>query len=289
MSAQHLSKLDSGLEVLYPGSGEEPLTGLYLCEDLRASIPRAGTYIYTNFISSLDGRIALESSETGQLEVPQNTTNIRDWRLFLELAAPADAVIVSGSYLNALADDPSSAGPPFSGEAPPDLIEFRQALGLERQPALVVVTRSLKVPVEALVRLAGRRVILATVIEAPEPAAEDLRTAGIEVLRLGPKSVDAGRLAAALAERGMGLVYSIAGPAVLHMLLSARVLQRIYLTTVLRILAGEAYASLAQGSVLDPPYDFRLAALYLDRHGPDGVEQLLQVYDRREAAPTESP
>jgi riboflavin biosynthesis pyrimidine reductase len=145
------------------------------------------------------------------------------------------------------------------------------------------VTRSLEVPLEALVRLADRRVILATSTDTPGPAAEDLRAAGVEVLRLGQETVDGGLLAEALAERGIGLVYSIAGPTVLHMLLRARMLQRIYLTTVLRILAGDAYATLASGELLDPPYDFRLAALYLDPHGPDGIEQLLQVYDRRDA------
>jgi hypothetical protein len=118
MSDQDRSELDSRLQALYPTSGKESLSGLYLCEDLRASVPEAGTYVYTNFITSLDGRIALKSPETGQLEVPQRTANPRDWRLFLNLAAPADAMIVSGAYLTELAKNPTRAGPPFSGEAP---------------------------------------------------------------------------------------------------------------------------------------------------------------------------
>jgi fumarate hydratase class II len=66
---------------------------------------------------------------------------------------------------------------------------------------------------------------LATSNNAPEPAAEDLRAAGAEVLRLGQGSVEGVLLAAALVEHGFGLVYSIAGPTVLHMLLSAGLLQ----------------------------------------------------------------
>jgi hypothetical protein len=70
---------------------------------------------------------------------------------------------------------------------------------------------------------------------------------------------------------------------VLHLLLRSRVLHRLYLTTVTRVLGGDDYATLVLGERLAPPYDFALSALYLDAQGPDGVEQLMQVYDRRDA------
>jgi riboflavin biosynthesis pyrimidine reductase len=272
------------LEVLYPEAGTAGLTGLYLCEDLRSRVPGEGSHVYTNFITSLDGRIALERSETGQLAVPRATANARDWRLLLELAAPADALIVSGRYLRQLAEGEAQAWPPFSGEAPPDLVAFREERGLVRHPALVVVTRSLEVPFTVLERLSDRRLILATVDEADARASAVLAGAGAEVLRLGAGSVDGRRLVQALGERGLRLVYSIAGPAVLHTLLRARVLQRIYLTTVMRVLAGDSFATLARGARLEPPCDFRLAALYLDRHGPDGIGQIFQVYERSEGS-----
>ena len=270
------------LEVLYPAAGETGLEGLYLCEGLRSLVPVDGSYLYTNFVTSLDGRIAIEQSDTGKLSVPGSTANARDWRLLLELAAPADALIVSGRYLRQLAAGEAQAWPPFSGEAPADLVAFRERQGLVRQPALVVVTRSLDVPVAALERLSDRRLIIATVTGADAQTAAILEGAGAEVLRLGDGDVDGARLVEALGERGLRLVYSIAGPAVLHMLISSRVLRRIYLTTVMRVLAGNSFATLARGALLEQPCDFRLAALYLDRHGPDGVEQLFQVYDRRD-------
>ena len=67
----------------------------------------------------------------------------------------------------------------------------------------------------------------------------------------------------------------------MHTLLEARVLRRLYLTTVLRVLGGKHYATMARGEQLDAPYDFELAALYLGEMGPDGVQQLLQVFDHR--------
>ena len=77
------------------------------------------------------------------------------------------------------------------------------------------------------------------------------------------------------------LVFCI-GYETLHTLLEAKVLRRLYLTTVLRVISGEHYATMAKGKRLDIPYDFELAALYLDEKGPDGVQQLLQVFDLRD-------
>jgi riboflavin biosynthesis pyrimidine reductase len=193
MSGRYRSELDGELLALYPAPRLESLTGLYLCEDLRALVPRGGSYVYTNFITSLDGRIALVSPETEQLEVPQRKANPRDWRLFLELAAPADAVIVSGGYLTALANDPTRAGPPFSGEVPPDLIDFREELGLAKQPALVIVTDEIPSGyAKVLERFSDRDVIVATMGDSYFPAsvAGDLRIAGAEVLRLAQETVD---------------------------------------------------------------------------------------------------
>lgn len=56
-----------GLRTLYPGSGKAPLEGLYLSNDLRRCIAAEGVYVYSNFIASLDGRIAIAPSGTGEL------------------------------------------------------------------------------------------------------------------------------------------------------------------------------------------------------------------------------
>lgn len=273
-----------GLRMLYPEPAKVPLSGLYLCEDLRALIPDSGSFVYSNFITSLDGRIAISDPDTGRLGVPDQTANPRDWRLLLELAAPADAIVLSGRHVRELGEGTAQAWPPFSAGAPEDLLEFRDRQSLPSQPALIVVTRSLALPARVLEQLAvARRVIVATVDDAPQAGFETARAAGAEVLRLGNASVDGNRLISALTKRGLRLIYSTAGPQVLHLLLRSRVLHRLYLTTVTRVLGGDDYATLVLGERLAPPYDFALSALYLDAQGPDGVEQLMQVYDRRDA------
>jgi riboflavin biosynthesis pyrimidine reductase len=273
-----------GLRMLYPQAKPVPLCGLYLCEDLRSQMSASRAFVYSNFITSLDGRIAVAEPGTGRLGVPAQTANPRDWRLLLELAAPADAIMLSGRHVRELGEDTAQAWPPFSEDAPADLLAFRERQSLPPQPALVIVTRSLDLPGQVLARLAeAHQLIVATVDDAPQAALQAVEDAGAGVLRLGEGEVEGRQLVTALTQRGLRLLYSTAGPAVLHLLLQSRVLDRLYMTTVTRILGGIDFATLVLGDRLRPPYDFTLAALYLDSQGPDGVDQLMQVFDRRDA------
>ena len=267
---------------LYPETSHHELEGLYLSSELRNLVSENYVYVYSNFITSLDGRIAVAHTETGEPVIPQDTANSRDWRLLLELAAPADAIITSGRYLRQLDQDQAQAPPPFDDKTPADIMTFRERLGLPSQPALVIVSNSLELPVKQLHHYRGdRTVIVATSEASMSRKKKQLINEGITVIPAGKSSVDGKLLVEALQQLNLKLVYSIAGPAVMHMLLEARVLQRLYLTTVLRVLSGTDYTTMASGSQLDPPYDFRLTELFLDNNGPDGVQQLLQVFDRR--------
>ncbi|NBC49303.1 MAG: pyrimidine reductase [Gammaproteobacteria bacterium] len=274
-----------GLQMLYPRSESVPLSGLYLGHDLRSLLPASGSFVYSNFITSLDGRIALPRAGSTEHEVPKQTANPRDWRLLLELAAPADAIIVSGRLLRELETGMAQAWPAFSDGGPEDLLAFRTELGMPEQPALVVVSRSLDLPRGILETLVSqRRVIVAGVAAAASQRADAVQAAGVELLRLGDQAVDARDLIDALSERSLRLIYSTAGPEVLHLLLRGQVLQRLYLTMVARVLAGSDFATLVHGPRLEPPCDFSLRALYFDPAGAHGVGQLLQVYDRCERA-----
>src|SRR5690606_6878447 len=86
---------------LYPNPGQETaLRRMYLAHDIRErTAPGDRAFVYTNFVTSLDGRIAVERPDGSGLMVPSQTANPRDWRLFQELAVQADILITSGRYL----------------------------------------------------------------------------------------------------------------------------------------------------------------------------------------------
>src|SRR5688572_30682912 len=88
---------------IFPGPPEEvPLRGLYLDERFRPPNRRRQPFTYANFIASLDGRISLPDPRTTKRTVPTGIANARDWRLFQELAASADALITTGRYIRDL-------------------------------------------------------------------------------------------------------------------------------------------------------------------------------------------
>src|ERR1051325_7722660 len=89
---------------LYPHTGTmRALDGTYLAHDLHALGTPEQPFVYANFVSSLDCRIAVVEANTGESYVLEDLTSSHDWRLFQELQAQAECMVTHGGYLRALA------------------------------------------------------------------------------------------------------------------------------------------------------------------------------------------
>ena len=89
---------------LYPEFGvAEPLKGLYLRRDFHAAQNANRPFVYANFLSSLDGRIAWRDSHQDAYQLPELLKSDEDFRLCLELYAHADCIITHAGYMRALA------------------------------------------------------------------------------------------------------------------------------------------------------------------------------------------
>ena len=96
---------DSIIRLFPLPSQEFPLKGLYLSHNLRENKRDFGeSFVYSNYVTSLDGRIAVPHPTKAGMVVPDQITNPRDWRLFQELAVQADILITSGRYLRDYAE-----------------------------------------------------------------------------------------------------------------------------------------------------------------------------------------
>lgn len=274
-----MSKL---LTRLYPQPPAEfQLERLYLGQDLRQYTgPGKNPFVYSNYITSLDGRIAVPNPSKSELVVPKAITNPRDWRLFQELAIQADILITSGRYLRqyergevqeilTVFDEPR-----FS-----DLMEWRREAGLSPRPDLVVISASLDFPIPSTLTAEGRRVIVLTVETAGRQRVESLKKHAGEVYIAGERRVSGREALKRLSELGYELIYNATGPKVLHLLLKDGVLDRLYLSFASRILGGDPYSSIVEGDLLDPPQNFRLNSLYHDPHAFNGFGQLFCSYD----------
>lgn len=262
------------LQRLYPVPPEmRPLKGLYLDLPLGSSEP--ALFCYSNFVASLDGRIATGTG--AEQQVPREIANSRDWRLFQELAARADVLVVSGAYLRAAGATaysplPLSPEPEFA-----DLHAWRQSHGLPPQPDVVVVSAQLGFTLPRGWRRQGRRVLVATTATAAPSQVAALERDGAAVVACGRDAVDGAALRRLIEASGYHRAYCLSGPLVLRTLLAGGALDSLFLTTVPRLLGGTHYSTLLEGAELQPPAQFRLRWLYLDANA--GCPQQFARYD----------
>ena len=264
---------------LYPDPGATmPLHGLYLHSDLR-EFAVAGPLVYTNFITSIDGRIALTKAN-GRHQVPRAIANSRDWRLFQELAALADILITSGHHIRDIAQGKSQAGLPVSLEpAYQDLLAFRRERGLSPQPAIAIVSASLDISLPSLPSPTQRDVLIITGARSDAQRQRALSEAGYRVIRVGDgERVDGAEVVAALAELNYQVMYSIGGPQLCHTLLASGQLHRLYVTSAHRLLGGTAFDTLVWGPAFATLPNLELRSLYLDPTGLDGASQSFAQY-----------
>jgi len=271
--------MDEPVLQLYPlPSREWPLSGLYLAHNLWQQAEEVGKpYIYSNFVTSLDGRIATAHPTKPGLVVPNAIANERDWRLFQEVAAQADIIISSGRYLRDWADGRAQEILQVDDPRFDDLRLFRQNEGLAPQPDIAIVSGTLNFPIPEVLRAGGRKVIVFTKADPPMDRVREIEAKAGQVIVAREGSVDGRWLADSLADLGYNCVYSSAGPKIFHLLLEGGVLSRLYLSFASRLLGGQPYATLVEGALFNPVIDMALNALYYD---PSGTGQLFAVYDR---------
>ena len=173
---------------LYPDTGTtRSLEGTYLSHDLHRLGTAERPFVYANFVSSLDGRIAIVEAQTGESYVLEDLTSGHDWRLFQELQGQADCMVTHGGYLRALGagkfQDILQVG---VTEKALDIGRWRSARGLTQQPAIAIVSRTLDFPVPPSLERHEQPVHIITANGAPADRVAFWRDRGCEVVFAGP-------------------------------------------------------------------------------------------------------
>lgn len=275
--------MSNNIPQLYPADGtHHTLEGLYLAQNIRAQKGMDDVFVYSNFITSIDGRIALPVADKRSHQVPAATGNSRDWRLYQELAAQADLLITSARFFRQAeiheAQDNLPIGPSTEFD---DLREWRLQRGLSEQPDIAIFSASLDIPVTALQVYRHRKITIFTGQKSDPNLRNKLssETHADIVLCGKDRQVDGKEFRHCVKQQGYKFTYAIAGPSVHHTLVAGRALDRLYLTTAQKILGGEEFDTITWGEIFSPAPSLSLVSLYLDTQAPQGAGQTLAAYD----------
>ena len=267
---------------LYPQSGRErSLVGTYLSEGLHQLGTPETPFVYANFVSSIDGRIAVVEAHTNESYTLDELASGHDWRLFQELQAHATCLVTHGGYLRALAEqkfgDILQVG--ISKEAQ-DIGEWRHANGLTRQPAVAVVSTTLDFPLPESLQAHGQPVHILTTSAAPAERVRAWERRGYPVVVTGDGDVVKGEaMVRAVGALGYERLYLLTGPKMLETVIRDGVLSRLYLTMTHQVVGGEAFHTLVSGPALGDAGRMRLRSLFYDKEAPKGTGQWFAAFD----------
>lgn len=261
---------------LYPEFGlNKPLAGLYLREGLFADSESDEPYIYANFLSSLDGRIAWREEQEKDYQLPQALKSDEDFRLFLELYAHADCIVTHGGYMRAL-----NAGRLGNVLQIPqvdwaqDIHQWRQSQGLAAAPDVVVLSASLDFSLHQSLYNSAQQVHLCSGANANQQKCSEWLQQGYTVQRLGQGDyVEAKPLYQFLQQQQYRRVYLVAGPLLLQELLLHGYVRRFFMTISHQFLGGEDIQTIIPSLKMNDWGHMQLQQLYMGETNADRIGQ----------------
>lgn len=270
--------MQKNLLPLYPPASEKAaITGLYLGHHLHQLGTTESPFVYANFLSSLDGRIALEDIALSNTYVPKHLTTAADFRLFMELHAQSDCLITHGGYMRALAEGRLGNILQIRDK---DLVEWRRDNGLTAQPAVVIASASLDFAMHESLRKHAQTVYVATGKNADPGRIRYWQDLGYPVLIVGEdRMVHGAALIDKLRMLGYKSVYLIAGPQMLDTMIREKQLSRLYLTITHQLIGGKDFRTLLTGPTLGSEGNLILKTMYYDPDSPTGAGQFFMQFD----------
>jgi len=261
----------------YPDPCEKvSIKGLYLAHQLHKLGTAESPFVYANFLSSLDGRIAVEDAVQGATHIPKHITTASDFGLFMELHAQADCIITHGGYMRALGEGRLGN---ILQVRDKELVEWRKNNGLKPQPAVIIASASLDFPLHSSLQEHAQAVYIATGRNADPDRIRYWQDLGYPLLFTGEDLMVYGApLIDALSGLGYKAIYLIAGPQMLDTVVREKQLSRLYLSMTHQLIGGKDFRTLLTGAMLGPEGNLILEALYYEQDSPPGSGQFFMQF-----------
>ncbi|HEY8159550.1 MAG TPA: dihydrofolate reductase family protein [Methylobacter sp.] len=262
---------------LYPESYEKfSVKGLYLAHQLHKLGTAEFPFVYANFLSSLDGRIAVEDAAQGTTHIPKHITTASDFALFMELHAQADCIITHGGYMRALGEGRLGNILQVNDKAH---LDWRRNNGLKPHPDVIIASASLNFPPHNSLHEYGQSVYIATGKNADPDRVRYWRDLGYSIFFAGDDhNVHGAPLVHALSGLGYKSIYLVAGPQMLDTVIREKQLSRLYLSMTHQLIGGKDFRTLLTGDMLGPEGNLMLEALYYEQDAPPGSGQFFMQF-----------
>ena len=261
---------------LYPQPTETvPLQGLYLRRDWLAQDNEDLPIVYANFLTSMDGRIALKNHEIESFDLPARLKSDEDFMLLLELYAHADCIITHGGYMRSLSAGrlgnvlqlPTTQGTEY-------LHEWRYQHAMKPNPDIVIVSGSLEFPWHESLDESHQQVHIATGGMASAENYQQWLDKGRNIYQFGESThVDVNELMHFLNAQGYQSVYLMAGPDLLQDMLRHGHVKHFFMTMSHQLMSGQTFKSLLNGEPLGDAGNMKLQQMYMDVSNSNSLSQ----------------
>lgn len=253
------------------------MKGLYLAHRVHELGKEGAPFVYANFLSSLDGRIALEDSVSSATFIPKHLMTQSDFTLFMELHAQADCLITHGGYMRALSKGGLGNILQIRDE---ELVDWRRQNGLKPHPDIVIASASLNFPIHESLSRFGQKIFIFTGQQADTERAKFWRQRRYPVIYAGQdRMVHGAPLIKELAGLGYKSIYLIAGPQMLDTVVRENQLMRLYLTITHQLMGGKDFRTMLTGEMLGQQGNLNLHSLYYEPDSPAGSGQFFSRFE----------
>jgi riboflavin biosynthesis pyrimidine reductase len=262
-----------------PSTLLKELKNLYLYKHGWYSANTEQPIVVANFLSSLDGRIAISPTANAHAELPKSLTSQEDFRLFLELHAQAECLITHGGYMRALAQHKlgNILQLPSNRDCE-DLYNWRELQGLSPYPTIVIASSSLDFPMHPSLIEHKQQVYIATGQKTDTDKIKKWQDEGFEVLLAGTsKSVEGKALIDILTTKSLKHFYLIAGPKMLHTMVHDQQLSKLYLSYSHQLIGSDFFRTIIDGNTLNSP-KLELNSLFYDEASENNHGQFFSNY-----------
>ena len=263
------------IKKIYPNAKKALIKAesMYLQPLLSDIKPYNRPFYYANFLSSLDGRIAIHDKKYSTLLTPDVIKSDIDFNLFCQLHAQADCLVTNTNYINGLNN--GYYGDILS-QRNQKLINWRKIKKLQSQK-IVILSNSLNFKISDKIEKYKKNIMILTTCSNKRKI-EYFKKNNYKLKRVAGKNITPNFLDKYVVKENYKSVYFIAGPRIVEQMIAKKLLDRLYYSTNLKMVGRSNYDTLIRGEFLNKCVNIYLKEMFIHTKENE-VQNIFQIYD----------